>query len=187
METKKIIIGLMLVVGFLFLGACGGIGTETGNPEVTSDASTYPAFETYLYEKYGISFYYYENWSYEESVVEQSGEIDVIPADYNSLAIVNFTSSNGDNTSSVTVYVAELEEEIGDFYEFMASSGLGYFYEYEASYASGDKYEHSRPSTDDPYVREYYFGEGQTLIYIIEELFPENLEGEIIHRSIKFE
>lgn len=194
MEKGRKIIGVLLTILTIFcLSACGSIGTDTGNPEQPEDQPEGADLGGDAYSNYGVELYYpILRWSYEETDTAESSDFEYIdmPESDGDIAYIRFTNGLDTDESVVDIFVITLDENPSSLAAYLATNRPSVtFEEYTNSYLSGYIYDRSEAGANGGDVREIYFLQGATLLYIATELFETgsgSTDAENILSTINF-
>lgn len=182
----------------LFLAFGCGWGTETGNPETANPGVGNPAPTTtsYANDDYGVALEYESGWSFDEveasSAASAPASEDAAPEsqisgiDTSDAASTQFT----DGITTVTFYYVTFNQETSLIAYLNSLFSTRSFEIVSNDYISGYLYDNPEVGETGGDLREYYFLDGTTLVYIVTDLFNADngfIKFETIIDSLRFE
>ncbi len=185
-----------LLAVFPMTGCQVSCGTETGNPSCgstqnstddrdDSEASSEEDYQSYTNTTYGISADYAGGWAAtdEEAPEVSTGEASGEPMNTDAPDMasgINTTNSDSttftDGTSTVIFYYVTLSSEPESLLVYLGDVFPTRIFEVFANSAglSGYSYDSSSAGTSGGDLQEYYFLNGQVLLYIVTDLYEAN-------------
>jgi len=177
MEKIKYI--LTIIFALIFVSACGGIGTETGNPEIPN-----PGVENGMHANDGtytnsiLSFEYDNDWNIQEAYINNSDCPDCQAAETGGYREPNYIIFSL-NSTSVTIETKKLVEEPDDLETYLTDEYPDTEFE---EYSNGALDGYKMKESD-----EYFFINDLTLLHITTETIGSGSSGvDTILWSINF-